>query len=114
MTLLWIIAGGVLMSLIALVGALTLVLSEAALGRVLRPLVAFAAGALLGGLVAYAASTRVEVQWLVPLAAGNFLYIGASDLVPEVNKGHDLGASAAHFGAFVAGLGLLYALAGER
>src|SRR5690606_37297228 len=41
---------------------------------------------LLGGLVAYAASRAFDVSWLVPLAAGNFLYIGASDLVPEVNK----------------------------
>lgn len=38
---------------------------------------------LAGGLVAYAASMRVDTRWLVPLAAGNFLYIGASDLVPE-------------------------------
>jgi hypothetical protein len=43
---------------------------------------------LVGGLVAYAASLQLDVRWLVPLAAGNFLYIGASDLVPEVNKAH--------------------------
>lgn len=33
----------------------------------------------LGGVVAYAASRELDVRWLVPLAAGNFLYIGASD-----------------------------------
>jgi zinc and cadmium transporter len=65
---------------------------------------------LVGGLVAYAASKRFDVGWLVPLAAGNFLYIGASDLVPEVNKGHSLGTSVAHFACFLAGLGGLYAL----
>ena len=41
---------------------------------------------LLGGLVAYAASATIDVKALVPFAAGNFIYIGASDLVPEVNK----------------------------
>ncbi|MCC6994615.1 MAG: ZIP family metal transporter [Deltaproteobacteria bacterium] len=62
---------------------------------------------LAGGLVAYGASSRVDVRWLVPLAAGNFLYIGASDLVPEVNKPHSLKQSALLFAAFVIGLGLL-------
>jgi zinc and cadmium transporter len=66
---------------------------------------------LLGGLVAYAASLRIDVSWLVPLAAGNFLYIGASDLVPEVNKAHSFGASLVHFVVFAAGLGLLFAIA---
>lgn len=65
---------------------------------------------LLGGLVAYAGSLRFDVSWLVPLAAGNFLYIGASDLVPEVNKPSTIGASAVQFAAFVVGLGLLIAL----
>lgn len=66
---------------------------------------------LVGGLVAYAASLRLDVRWLVPLAAGNFLYIGASDLVPEVNKAHSLGASLVHFAVFSTGLALLFALA---
>ncbi|MCB9727147.1 MAG: ZIP family metal transporter [Deltaproteobacteria bacterium] len=66
---------------------------------------------LAGGLVAYAASRQFDVGWLVPLAAGNFLYIGASDLVPELNKGHALGTSVVHFACFLAGLGGLYALA---
>jgi zinc and cadmium transporter len=66
---------------------------------------------LVGGLLAYVASLQLDVRWLVPLAAGNFLYIGASDLVPEVNKARSLGASLLHFAVFAAGLGLLYALA---
>jgi zinc and cadmium transporter len=65
---------------------------------------------LAGGLVAYAASLQVDVRWLVPLAAGNFLYIGASDLVPEVNKAHSFGANVVHFLVFASGLGLLYAI----
>jgi len=66
---------------------------------------------LVGGLVAYAASLRIDVRWLAPLAAGNFLYIGASDLVPEVNKAHSFGANLLHFVMFAAGLGLLFAIA---
>src|SRR5690606_11830573 len=69
---------------------------------------------LAGGLVAYGVSLQIDVSWLVPLAAGNFLYIGASDLVPEVNKPDALKASLVHFCVFAAGLGLLLvaALAG--
>ena len=69
---------------------------------------------LAGGLVAYGASSRVDVRWLVPLAAGNFLYIGASDLVPEVNKPHSLKQSVLLFAAFVIGLGLLQLLAAHE
>lgn len=66
---------------------------------------------LVGGLVAYAASFHLDLRWLVPLAAGNFLYIGASDLVPEVNKAHSLKKNLLHFVVFAAGLGLLFAIA---
>jgi zinc and cadmium transporter len=66
---------------------------------------------LIGGLLAYVASWQLDVRWLVPLAAGNFLYIGASDLVPEVNKAHSLKASLLHFVVFAAGLGLLFTIA---
>jgi len=67
---------------------------------------------LLGGLVAYAASQALDVDFLVPFAAGNFLYIGASDLVPEVNKQHDVASGVVHFGAFAAGLALLWMIRG--
>ncbi len=62
---------------------------------------------LIGALLAYAASFRIDVAFLVPFAAGNFLYIGASDLVPEVNKHHEAKVNIIHFTAFVSGLGLL-------
>ncbi len=48
---------------------------------------------------------------MVPVAAGNFLYIGASDLVPEVDKTHSLGAALLHFVVLASGLGLLLAIA---
>lgn len=68
---------------------------------------------LVGGLIAYAASTWFDVRFLVPLAAGNFLYIGASDLVPEVNKAESLGAGVRHFAAFLAGLLVVGVMAGH-
>ncbi len=63
---------------------------------------------LLGGLLAYNLSFRMDVSWLIPFAAGNFLYIGASDLVPEVNKQHVLKTNAVNLAAFVLGLALLF------
>jgi zinc and cadmium transporter len=65
---------------------------------------------LLGGMVAYAASARIDVEFLVPFAAGNFIYIGASDLVPEVNKHRDVSANVVHFSSFVAGIALLWTI----
>lgn len=65
---------------------------------------------LVGGLVAHVASAAIDVTVLVAFAAGNFVYIGASDLVPEVNQ-HDEGkANILHYLCFLAGLLLLLAL----
>lgn len=46
---LWIIAGGFLMSVVSLVGSITIVLKPAHLDRLVLPLVSLAAGTLLGG-----------------------------------------------------------------
>ena len=62
---------------------------------------------LLGGVIVYVVGQRLNVIWLVPFAAGNFIYIGASDLIPEV-KGHEkLSVSALHFASFLLGVVLL-------
>ena len=45
----WIVTSGILMSVIALVGSLTLILRPETLDRLILPLVAFAAGSLIGG-----------------------------------------------------------------
>ncbi len=65
---------------------------------------------LVGGLFAYMASIESDVGFLVPFAAGNFLYIAASDLVPEVNRHHHLGVNLLHFASFAAGIALLFAI----
>lgn len=65
---------------------------------------------LVGGLVAYALSARIDLTFLLPFAAGNFLYIAASDLVPEVKHDHGVRDNAIHLGAMVGGIMLLYVL----
>lgn len=63
---------------------------------------------LVGGLIAYAASYAIDVAWLAPVAAGNFLYIAASDLVPEIREHPSLGANLLNLSAFMTGIVLLY------
>jgi zinc and cadmium transporter len=83
-------------------------------GRALAFNFASALTFLLGGLITYSASLRFDLGFLVPLAAGNFLYIAASDLVPEVNRHFGWRKNLAHFAAFAAGLALLYVLHERR
>lgn len=65
---------------------------------------------LAGGLVTYAFSFNMDISFLIPFAAGNFIYIGAADLVPEVSKHKDLRANLKNFFAFVIGLSLMYVI----
>lgn len=64
---------------------------------------------LVGGLVAYGLSFKVDIAWLIPFAAGNFIYIGASDLIPEVNKhgSSSIKDNTVHLASFLTGLALL-------
>lgn len=64
---------------------------------------------LVGGLLAYAVASEFDTSLIVAFAAGNFIYIGASDLVPEVNKHRDIRTNIIHFVSF--GVGLLILLA---
>jgi len=61
---------------------------------------------LIGGVAALLASATIDVTFLVPFAAGNFIYIGASDLVPEVNKHGSFAANAIAFACFIGGVAL--------
>jgi zinc and cadmium transporter len=62
---------------------------------------------LVGSIIAYVASKSVKVTFLVPFAAGNFLYIGGSDLIPEVKHFHGIKANLVQFVSFVAGVGIM-------
>lgn len=64
---------------------------------------------LLGGILTYLLSFNMNVAWLIPFAAGNFLYIGASDLVPEVKAHADPGVNIVNFLCFSTALaGMLW------
>jgi len=66
---------------------------------------------LVGGLVAYGLSGTVNIVFLVPFAAGNFAYIGATDLLPELTTDPVLTNKATGFAAFLAGLAILWVAA---
>ena len=66
---------------------------------------------LVGGLLTYGLSFAVDVSYLIPFAAGNFVYIAAADLVPEVNKHPSLVANVVHLLMFLLGTGLMYVAA---
>lgn len=65
---------------------------------------------VLGGIVAYFLSTKIDVTFLLPFAAGNFIYIACSDLVPEIKHGTSLKTNLIHFSAFVVGILLILAV----
>jgi zinc and cadmium transporter len=62
---------------------------------------------LLGGLVAYGASYTFDVTFLLPFAAGNFIYIAAADLIPEIKHEDDPTLNVIHFCSFLIGIVLL-------
>jgi len=65
----------------------------------------------LGALLAYRMSQQFDVAGLVMFGAGNFIYIAASDLVPEIRSRLEPGRAAVHLGCFVSGLAITLALA---
>jgi zinc and cadmium transporter len=64
----------------------------------------------LGGLIAYAVSFSFDVSFLIPFAAGNFLYIGAVDLIPEFKATDGGRPNLAGTFAWLAGMGVLLAV----
>lgn len=65
--------------------------------------------AMLGGIVGYFLTeyTEKSVMFLLPFAAGGFIYIAASDLIPEIRKEPGLGKSLLNFGFFLLGILLM-------
>ena len=62
---------------------------------------------LVGGLVAYGASRTIDVTFLLPFAAGNFIYIAAADLIPEIKHEESARLNVVHFLSFMTGIALL-------
>ncbi len=65
----------------------------------------------LGGIIAYIASREIELGPLILFGAGNFLYIAASDLVPEIKSHKSLANAFGHYALFIAGVAITLILA---
>ena len=61
----------------------------------------------IGGLLTFLVSQDINVIPLVPFAAGNFIYIAAADLIPEIKHAKDTVGSILHLVFFLLGLGVL-------
>ncbi len=57
-----------------------------------------------GGTVAYFAANSINPIYLIPFAAGSFIYIGAADLVPEVHGEENLQTSVIILTMFLLGV----------
>ncbi|MEK7560262.1 MAG: ZIP family metal transporter [Patescibacteria group bacterium] len=62
--------------------------------------------AVFGAIVALIIHEAVKefIIWIIPIAAGGFIYIAGSDLVPELHKTKNLKASIAQFLAIILGV----------
>jgi len=68
--------------------------------------------AVLGGIFGFYLSTYAanSIHFLLPFAAGGFIYIGASDLLPEVRKELSFRKSLLSFGMFILGIFIMYVI----
>lgn len=67
---------------------------------------------IVGGIVGYFASFYIDsvIPYLLPIAAGGFIYIAASDLMPEIRKEGNFKKSAGSFAVFLLGIILMFAV----
>lgn len=64
--------------------------------------------AVIGGISSYLAFSLIDFSnYLVPLAAGGFLYISASDLIPQIHKHSEKGRAIQYFLVFVVGIAIM-------
>ena len=63
---------------------------------------------MLGGLIAYYLAGQYDVSFLLPFAAGNFIYIAASDLIPEVKHSRHIKNNILHFAFFLLGISIIF------
>lgn len=65
---------------------------------------------VLGGIVGYLISFNTDklTPYFLALASGGFIYIAASDLLPEIRKETNLKKSVISFGLFLIGIILMY------
>lgn len=65
---------------------------------------------VIGGIVGYLISKSVEqaVVFLIPFAAGGFIYIAATDLIPEIKKELNIKKSMATILVFICGILIMW------
>lgn len=68
--------------------------------------------AVLGGVVGFflASTLTAFIPFILPFAAGGFLYIGASDLIPQLHEERDTKKSLLSFAMFAFGMLLMLAM----
>jgi len=64
------------------------------------------AGALVGYFLSFSLGNLT--MYLLPIAAGGFLYISTSDLIPEIRKEENLRKSLLSFACFLVGIAIMY------
>ena len=67
---------------------------------------------VLGGIIGYFLSTSIggAIPFILPFAAGGFIYISASDLVPELHKEPNIAKSLKSFAFFILGILIMLAM----
>ena len=68
--------------------------------------------AFVGVIIALSLNVYVEglTKYLIPFAAGNFIYIASSDLIPELHAEEELGCTIIQIAAMLLGVILLFAI----
>ncbi len=68
--------------------------------------------AVLGGIIGFFLAGRIggSIVYLLPFAAGNFIYIASADLIPEIKQKCELSKSLPHFLFFLFGIALMLIL----
>ena len=66
--------------------------------------------AILGGIFGFFLSEKIgnSIVFLLPFAAGNFIYIACSDIIPEIKTKVNVGKSIIYFLTFLAGIGIMF------
>ncbi len=65
---------------------------------------------LVGAMAVYIFSKSFNISFMLPFAAGNFLYIGAVDLIPEIKNNCTTRERFGYFFAFILGMAIILAM----
>jgi zinc and cadmium transporter len=67
--------------------------------------------AILGAIIVLAINTNINItQFLIPFAAGGFVYVAGTDLIPELHKHNDTNHGIFQVLTFVLGIAIMFGL----